>query len=63
MYGNMLWYIAHVMLLKCENVCEIDIAGPNMQGGDNIEIPPTLVCMFVCVFVCSAWNIRYYINQ
>ena len=27
------------ILLKCENVCDIDITVPNiLQGGDNIEI-------------------------
>ena len=37
--GNILRYIAHAILLKCENVCNTDIAGPIiLQGGDNIEI-------------------------
>ena len=41
-YTNMaiFWYIANVILLKYENVCNIDIAGPNTAGGDNIEILP-----------------------
>ena len=30
MYGNILQYIAHAILLKCENVCDIDIAGSNI---------------------------------
>ena len=46
MYGNILQYITAVILLKYENVCDFDIAGPNMQGGDNIEIllNPTWKC-------------------
>ena len=31
MYGNILQYITAVILLKYENVCDFDIAGPNMQ--------------------------------
>ena len=30
MCDSVLQYIAHVMLLKCENVCNIDIACPNI---------------------------------
>ena len=40
MYGNILRYIEHAILLKCENACDIDIAGLILQGGDNIEILP-----------------------
>ena len=30
MYGDILQYIAHAILVKCGNVCDIDIAGPNI---------------------------------
>ena len=31
-------YIAHVILIKCENACDIDNACPNIVSDDNIEI-------------------------
>ena len=34
-------YIAHAILLKCENICDIDLLQALiLQGGDNIEILP-----------------------
>ena len=51
MYGDILQYIAHAILLKCENVCNIDIAGPNIAKM-AIILPNPSVCMCVRVRVC-----------
>ena len=39
-------FIAYAILLTCENVCDIDIACPNMHSGDNIAQPYSSVIMY-----------------
>ena len=34
--GNILRYIAYLILLTCDNVCDIDIAYSNIAYGDTV---------------------------